>query len=159
LSGAKDWVLGRVVPAIGEAGRRSEQIVGGRIGAVQTPASGAGSKKGDLQLPHFRIEAKSSKGKTIGVAYHWLIKILQEARLAGFRPALHLQFTWPDGRSKGGGSWVAVPEADFMELVEAAGGKIRTSLAGADLDVVPDSSVPEDEAVLKTDGSEVRVEL
>lgn len=99
-------------------GRRSEERAARRTGASRHPGSGAlDGLKGDLSLDDFKIESKSTAGKSLSVRLDWLEKIDREAREVGRRPALLLQFTDDLGRLRRGGSWVAVPEWLWLEVV------------------------------------------
>ena len=99
-------------------GRASEKKVAKSVGGRLTPASGAmAGAKGDVRLPNFLLEAKSTSDQTMRVELHWLQKISHEALSIGKQPALSIRFVNPDGSPKKGGSFVAIPEYLFKELV------------------------------------------
>jgi len=103
---------------IGTTGRRAEAKTARRLGARQTAGSGSGTDKGDLELPKFLAENKSTTTGSIRLTLDWLLKIRHEAEGVGKVPALTLQFTTESGAPRSGGAWVAVPERVFKELTD-----------------------------------------
>ncbi len=102
---------------IGRTGILAEQRTARELGAKLRPASGAmASAKGDMITDRFLIEAKSTVNSSLGVKLDWLLKIGEEARRAGKAPALAINFTTGDGRSRE--QWVAVPMYVWKELFE-----------------------------------------
>ena len=101
----------------GDAGRRSERLTAKRLGAKVTPASGAASAKGDMSRDDFLIEAKSTVANTMQLELHWLLKIEQEARATGRKPAIAITFTHGSGKPVRDGRWIAIPEELFAELI------------------------------------------
>lgn len=109
-------------------GNKAEKKLNKRLGGRQTFASGAlVFDKGDIVLPEFRIECKSTVTNTLSVKYGWLNKISSEALDHAKHPALSLQFVHGDGTAKKNGSWVAITEREFKEyldLKEQYGGEV-----------------------------------
>jgi hypothetical protein len=70
-----------------------------------------------MELPGYKIEAKSTVGDSIGLKHAFLGKIAHEARMHTRRPALTLSFTTGDGRPVKDGEWVCIPLKDWVELV------------------------------------------
>jgi hypothetical protein len=102
---------------IGTAGRRAEKRAARRLGAVQTPASGAlAGAKGDMALPLVLIEAKSTTADSMALRLDWLAKITGEALALGKQPAVQLVFVTGNGRPRRFGAWVLVPEHVFKEM-------------------------------------------
>jgi len=116
---------------IGDPGRASERRLARRLGGRQIPGSGAGAEKGDIDLPAFRVEAKSTTGSSLGLQYRWLSKIVDEARMAGKSPAVALTFTHADGRPVPDGRWIAIREEEFRRLTEARDGEMAEDAEGA----------------------------
>ena len=105
--------------AVGAAGRASETRLARRLAGKQTPASGAMvGAKGDVVLPAFLVEGKSTTNASMSLQLDWLAKITTEARGVGKEPALAIQFTTGDGRPVKFGSWVMVPEALWKEITD-----------------------------------------
>lgn len=99
-------------------GSVSEKRVAKSLGGRLTPASGAmAGAKGDVRLPDFLLEAKSTTDQTMRVELHWLQKITHEALSIGKTPAVSIRFVNPDGTPKKGGSFVCIPEWVFSSLV------------------------------------------
>lgn len=104
---------------IGEVGRIAEKRLARRIGGKQRPASGAmAGAKGDIVKGPFLVEAKSTVNGSLGLQRDWLSKIASEAENQGLIPALAVTFTDPTGRPRNFGSWVAVPESEFVAWLE-----------------------------------------
>lgn len=104
---------------IGGAGIRSENHLAKRVGGRLRPASGAlPGAKGDVDLPSFLMEAKSSTGDSLSLKREWLAKIGKEARSVGRVPALAVTFSYDDGRPIPDGAWVMVPEWLFKERLK-----------------------------------------
>ncbi len=100
-------------------GQRAEQRAAKRLGARQTPASGAmEGAKGDLRKDGFLIESKATTAASLSVKHAWLAKITKEAEDAGKVPALIVQFTDAHGNVLRDGGWVMLRESTFRELVE-----------------------------------------
>lgn len=102
---------------LGKAGRQSEKAVAKKLGGTLTPASGAGSSKGDIQLESFMLECKSTTNDSISLKREWLLKVLREAQIVGKTPALTLTFTDDTGKPKQHGTWVCIPDHVFKELI------------------------------------------
>jgi hypothetical protein len=105
-------------------GKTSEARLAKKTGGRLTPASGAmRGAKGDMTLQtgtwKFLGEAKSTIHMTLPVDYAWLVKITHEARSKGARPLLTMSFVTPEGKARPNGDWVAMPLAEYQELMEA----------------------------------------
>jgi hypothetical protein len=112
-------VIPRGKERIGDAGRLSESRLARKLGAKLMPASGAVQGiKGDMELPGYKIEAKSTTGDSIGLKHTFLGKIAHEARMHTKRPALTLSYTTGDGRPVKDGEWVCIPLKDWLALLE-----------------------------------------
>jgi len=104
---------------VGEAGRRSETKLSKRLGGRTQPASGAmEGAKGDIKINEFLIEAKSTINDTMKVDLAWLCKISHEARHNGMAPALAISFVNEQGGVKKNGSWIAIEESKYKELLD-----------------------------------------
>lgn len=109
---------------IGDTGRLAETRLAKTIGARLRPASGAvDGIKGDMSLPNFLIEAKSTTGRSISLQHEWLAKIAVEARNNAKLPALALSFTMGDGRPVPQGEWVCVPLSVWNDMRAAMEGR------------------------------------
>jgi hypothetical protein len=104
---------------IGEHGRRSEKRLANRLGGKLIPASGSTRAKGDMVLGDFLIEAKATSRDSLSLKHDWLAKIDREALATGRKPALAVSFVRPDGTQIRGGTWIAIPEDVFKELIDA----------------------------------------
>ena len=108
----------RLSKRIGDVGRMAERALARRLSGRQTLGSGAlHGDKGDIEIPDWLLEAKSTVNGSFGVTHSMLAKIEAEAHLAGRKPAFALMFTDDKGTPKRSGSWVAVPEYLFKEIV------------------------------------------
>jgi len=95
----------------------SEARLSVRLSGRQTPASGAiVGAKGDVVLPTFLLEAKSTTANSMVLKLDWLAKIHNEARSLSKEPALAVSFTTGDGKPVKNGAWVLMTEAMFKEL-------------------------------------------
>lgn len=102
---------------IGETGNQSEKKTAKRLGGKPTPASGAlAGAKGDIELPKFLVEAKSTIKESISIKREWLMKISGEALAKGKAPALVVTFTTENGTPKPRGKWILITEQTFREL-------------------------------------------
>lgn len=104
-------------------GNLSEKRIATKLGARQTPASGAiKSAKGDMVLlqegKNFRIESKATEKLVLPLDYGWLSKIWNEAVATNCRPALTLSFVTADGRQRERGDWIAIPMSEFQEMLD-----------------------------------------
>lgn len=100
-------------------GTKAEQKLAQRIDADLTPASGAiDGAKGDMTTEEFRIESKATLKDSFSVKYAYLCKIAQEAAEQNQMPAFAFQFVSPDGKPRPTGSWIAVPEYVWKEMIE-----------------------------------------
>ena len=100
-------------------GTRAEKRTAKRLGAKLTPASGGlDGAKGDMALPSFLIENKSTVNASMSLKLDWLLKIKQEALERGLTPAVTLQFTSGNGQPLDGGSYVIIEEQVFREICE-----------------------------------------
>lgn len=76
-----------------------EQETAKRVGGRTTPASGAGSVKGDVRKTRvLRIECKTTKNKSFSVTREMVEKLELAATLAGEMPVLVIEFN--DGRGR-----------------------------------------------------------
>lgn len=104
---------------IGKSGRVSERKVAKHLGGKLKPASGAmQSAKGDIELPEFLVEAKSTVKDSISIKREWLKKIGQEALGVNKYPAVSITFTTEDGTARHRGSWVMITQDMFRELTD-----------------------------------------
>jgi len=104
--------------------------------------SGSGAvhySKGDIELPGYLVEAKTTAKKSISITVKWLDKIFMEAMAKGKEPALAIRLP----TDKAPKDWVMVPKSEFKELtdepVHEPGETIcKTSCpcCGADLEVM-----------------------
>lgn len=101
------------------AGLKAERNLAKRLGAWLHPRSGAfDGMKADMTLgDSFLIEAKSTSRASIGVKFDWLKKLRYQALGKNKSPLLAIQFTDGGGDVLRGGSWVAIPESEFRELI------------------------------------------
>ena len=100
-------------------GQKSERKTAKRLGGRPRPGSGSvAGAKGDILLPDYLVENKSTEHRSISLKLDWLDKISVEAREEGKVPALAIQFVDKAGNSKKRGRWVLVREDDFKELTE-----------------------------------------
>lgn len=103
---------------IGQAGRASEKGLAKRLKGRPTRASGAVlTDKGDIDLPEFLMECKSTKNDSLSVKLEWLLKITQEAVLRGKKPAFAISFTNDHGKPIKSGTFIAIPEDVFKTLI------------------------------------------
>lgn len=101
----------------GEAGRVSESRLAKTLGARLTPASGAlVGAKGDMKLPDYLIEAKSTSTNTMSLQLAWAVKISEEALATAKTPAITISFTNDQGKSNRFGDWVLIPLHHYKEL-------------------------------------------
>lgn len=104
---------------IGRVGRKAERQTAKRMGADMVPGSGCGDRnKGDIELPEFLVENKSTVAASYRLKLDELLKINDEARGQGKNPALTFQFVNGDGTPRKNGAWVAIPEWLFQELTK-----------------------------------------
>jgi hypothetical protein len=100
-------------------GKLAEQKAAKRLSAhVHAGSGNIPGYKGDLTKEDFKMESKSTVAKSMRVELHWLRKIMKEAMDANQHPALLIQFTAADADALPAGSWVAIPEHLFKEMVE-----------------------------------------
>lgn len=79
--------------------KKQEKEIAKKIGGVLTPASGAGTIKGDVRLKGVcRIEAKTTKNKSFSVTLDMIQKIEDAAVGAAELPVLIVEFTDGHGR-------------------------------------------------------------
>ena len=104
---------------IGKTGRKAERLTAKRLGGRETRASGnMVSDKGDIELDEFLIENKATEQASYGLKHELLCKISKEALIKGKSPAFAIQYVHGSGSPKAMGSWVAIPEYLFKELME-----------------------------------------
>lgn len=104
---------------IGQAGRDSEKKVAERLGGKLKPASGSMTgAKGDMELPEFLLEAKSTVHESLSLKREWLKKIGAEALGVNKYPAVSITFTTEDGTPKHRGRWILITEDMFRELTK-----------------------------------------
>ncbi len=102
---------------IGQAGRASEKNIAHHLKAKLKPASGSMTgAKGDMELPEFLLEAKSTVKDSIYIKREWLKKIGQESLGVNKYPAVSITFTTEDGTPRHRGSWVMITQDMFREL-------------------------------------------
>ena len=100
-------------------GQKSERRTAKRLGGTGRPGSGAvEGAKGDIMLTEFLVENKCTEHRSISLKADWLDKISREARAEGKAPALAIQFTDKDGKSKRGDRWIMITEDEFYGLSE-----------------------------------------
>lgn len=105
--------------AKGAHGTRSEKLTAQRLGAQQTPASGAlQGAKSDMKRRQYRIEAKATKSASMALDSAWLAKIRHEAVHSNMEPALTVTFTDQQGNPRPGMRWVMISEDEFKRLTE-----------------------------------------
>ena len=101
-------------------GTKGERRASKRLGGQLTPASGAmDGAKGDFHLPTFLVESKTTEFASLSIKHEWLVKIYKEAIGRGKQPALIFQFVDGQGKPIYDGSWVAIPESVFEDIVNA----------------------------------------
>ena len=107
---------------IGHQGRISEKRVATSIGARLTPNSGAmaGAKSDSILKGKttYRVESKSTLGKSLALQHEWLAKVNREALETSCTPALTVSFVTPEGKSLPVGDWVLIPLHHFREMTE-----------------------------------------
>lgn len=104
----------------GDAGVKAEKRFAKRVKGNQTPGSGVkDGAKGDVELPTFLVENKTTTSQSISLKMDWLLKIYQEALETDRYPALSFQFIDGMGNSEKRERWVCIPEHVFAELIEA----------------------------------------
>ncbi len=103
---------------IGGAGRPSEVKTAKRLGGRVTAASGATRGKGDIVLPAWLVEAKSTTHHSITLPLDWLVKIAHEARMTGRQGALTVTFVNGDGSPRKNGAFVLIEEHVWRELTQ-----------------------------------------
>lgn len=117
--GMRDHIPGVPKRIIGTTGRASEKDLSKKLGGRLRPASGAmDGAKGDIVLPDFLMEAKSTINDSLSIKHVWLSKIASEASMDNKQPALSVRFTHGDGKPKNYGDWVMIPRTLFEELTE-----------------------------------------
>lgn len=101
-------------------GTRAEAHTSKRLGGKLTPASGAmEGVKGDIRVGHeLLVEHKATIHDSMTVPLDWFAKIAKEALQAGRVPAVAINFTTANGKPRRDGSWVAIPEWLFKELLD-----------------------------------------
>lgn len=98
-------------------GQQAEKRAAKRLGGRQTPGSGSRDhSKGDIVLPTFLVENKTTVGESLGLKAEWLRKIAREALSRNREPALAFQFVNAQGKPAEDGAWVAIPERLFREV-------------------------------------------
>jgi len=104
-------------------GQKSERKTAKRLGGRTRPGSGSVEGcKGDIALPDYLVENKSTEHKSISLKLSWLDKISREAREEGKEPALSIQFVDKAGNSEKHGRWVMIREDEFNGILEAVNG-------------------------------------
>ena len=102
---------------IGHAGRKSEARLAKALKGRAQPASGAlEGAKGDIVLPEFLLEAKSTQQASMSLKHDWLLKIAHEAQTKRKDPALSISFVNPDGTPARNGEWVMIPLHVFKRM-------------------------------------------
>ena len=106
-------------PDTGRHGRLAEPKIAKRLGGKTTLGSGAIDRdKGDINLPEFLIEAKTTLADSISIKQDWLLKIYQEALEKHKEPAMAINFVNEAGRSEKRQRWVAIPEHVFISMLD-----------------------------------------
>jgi hypothetical protein len=109
-------------------GIKAEKKFSKRTGARQTRRSGARENdRGDYKKGCQLIEGKSTVKFSFSVAYDWLVKVCQEARQEQLTPAFTFAFVDREGKPRLDGSWVAIPESEWLRLVNAGLFEDKTS--------------------------------
>lgn len=94
-------------------GRLSEKRLSKKLGARQTPASGAMiGAKGDMQKQgklRWLGESKSTVNGSLKLEHHWLTKITKEAMDSSSLPYLTVSFVTAKGLPLPDGEWALVP--------------------------------------------------
>lgn len=87
------------------------EICGGRV----QPGSGSSIyAKGDVKTQDYLIECKRTDKRSIGLKVDWLEKITEEARTAGKRPMMSLEFE--DTRYEQ--QWFLIPRSEWERIRE-----------------------------------------
>lgn len=82
--------------------KKQEKEIAKKIGGNRTPASGAGTVKGDVRLKGIaRIEAKTTKNKSFSVTLEMVSKIEEAALSTGEMPVIVVEFTDGFGKKLG----------------------------------------------------------
>lgn len=103
-------------------GQKAEKKTGKRLGGKVRAGSGSvEGYKGDVELPDYLVENKTTVNKSLSLKEDWLTKISVEAREAGRVPAVAIQFVDSQGNSRRFGRWVMIPEENFKEMVDTNG--------------------------------------
>lgn len=98
-------------------GQKSEKKTAKRLSGIARAGSGAiEGYKGDITLPKFLVENKSTEHQSLSLKLAWLEKIDRESRSEGKAPAVSIQFVDKGGNSVRQGRWVMIPEDEFKEL-------------------------------------------
>jgi len=100
-------------------GQKAEKKTAKRLGGHTRPGSGAvEGAKGDIMLPTYLLENKSTERGSLRLKRAWLEKISKEARDEGKVPGLSIQFVDKLGNPLQYGRWVMIPEDEFKEALE-----------------------------------------
>ena len=103
-------------------GQKAERKTAKRVGGSANAGSGSiEGFKGDITLPTFLVENKSTEHRSISVKLDWLEKITREARERGKSPALSIQFVDKQGTPLTCGRWVMIPEDEFKDVISEEG--------------------------------------
>lgn len=109
--GSKKWF----VDDVGAGGKRYEVKAAKKLKGHLVSRSGSGSRKGDMVVGQFIIEAKTSTKNSITIQKEWLSKVRKASFSQEKIPALLISFVTMNG--DGQESWVAIPEYIFNELI------------------------------------------
>ena len=97
-------------------GQRSEKKTAKRFGVRANAGSGAVEGfKGDITLPDFLAENKTTEHASFSIKLEWCEKISKEAREKGKTPAVTIQFVDKQGNARRYGRWVMIPEDEFKD--------------------------------------------
>ncbi len=97
-------------------GQKAEKLTSKRLGGQARAGSGSiEGFKGDITLPEFLLENKTTEHASFSLKLAWLHKISREARSEGKTPGLSIQFVDKNGNPLQHGRWVMIPEDEFKE--------------------------------------------
>ena len=98
---------------------RQEERTADRLGGKRVSGSGnQPHKRGDIDLPTFKIECKSTKHKSISITAEMLNKIAKEAAPTGKLPALAVSIEGVGKGSPADADWVMIELRVFKKLLD-----------------------------------------
>ena len=102
-----------------EHGMKAEKLTAKRIGGNLVPGSGSGYlNKGDIRLGEYLLENKATMRGSLSIKLDWLRQIAQQAMEKTQIPALFFQFVDNAGNPLRNGRWVAIPEDEFLRIMD-----------------------------------------